>query len=124
MACEDYGIKYPTDGPRYCAGCGRLAELASLEKWVYRNLAKRCAQGCETEPGVLYEAAALRTSLSIAFGKEWDALDRADRIRVYRDAADAYAEDDCDPRCYRSRIGAGNLASYAACLRAGSERSS
>ena len=52
-----------------------------------------------------------------AFGEEFDKLSNTDAALVGRDFLDAYEEDNLSAPEYRSRIGRGNLQSYAECQR-------
>lgn len=58
-------------------------------------------------------------ALQTAAGREYLNLSREDQARVAADFAAALAEDNCGAIEYMRRIGAGNLQSYANCLRAG-----
>jgi hypothetical protein len=55
--------------------------------------------------------------LAETFGAEWSTLAADDQRNVLADYTDAAREDSIGPREYRRRIGAGNLASYARCIR-------
>ena len=60
----------------------------------------------------------LDQTLESVFGIEWEELSVQDAARVRSDFALASLEDRIGVSEYRDRIGAGNLASYAACLAA------
>lgn len=58
-----------------------------------------------------------RMALAYEFGREWDMLPACDRAKVTADFVQATNEDGAGASEYRRRIGAGNLAAYADCLK-------
>ena len=55
--------------------------------------------------------------LEQVFNAEWINLDSDAQRKVAADFIDAASEDNCGAREYQRRIGDGNLASYARCLK-------
>ncbi len=55
--------------------------------------------------------------LEQVFNAEWLVLESADQRKIADDFLDAANGENCSAREYARRIGAGNLASYARCLK-------
>lgn len=58
------------------------------------------------------------TALRFMFAKEWPTLDDEGRRLVVQDFLEVHTEDKVDGAEYVRRIGLGNLASYADCMKA------
>jgi hypothetical protein len=69
---------------------------------------------------MIEEMAQLKDSMPMVFGDEWAQLSADDRGEVLHDVISEHVVDLAE---YKRCIGAGNLASYAATLRAGRRRS-
>ena len=55
--------------------------------------------------------------LEQVFTAEWINLENKDQQKIALDFLDAANNEDCSAREYQRRIGAGNLAKYARCLK-------